>query len=118
MEYGESLGVWRKWSVRYLMRMRDCLMLGANLRCLRSYASISCYDHRAHPMQPGCLSTRHLESLNISSPYSLRYAPTIYALALMMSTNAGFKLAPPTKKPSISFSLARSLQFFSLTLPP
>jgi hypothetical protein len=42
----------------------------------------------------------------------------IYDLALMMSTNAGFKLAPPTRKPSISFSFASSLQFFSLTLPP
>ena len=31
---------------------------------------------------------------------------------------AGFKLAPPTKKPSISLCLARSLQFFSLTEPP
>lgn len=31
---------------------------------------------------------------------------------------AGFKLAPPTRKPSISPSFANSLQFFSLTLPP
>lgn len=36
----------------------------------------------------------------------------------MISTNAGFKLAPPTKKPSISACFANSLQFFSLTLPP
>jgi hypothetical protein len=36
----------------------------------------------------------------------------------MMSTNAGFKLAPPTRKPSISGCFANSLQFFSVTLPP
>lgn len=35
-----------------------------------------------------------------------------------MSTKAGFKLAPPTRKPSISACLLSSLQFFSLTLPP
>ena len=39
-------------------------------------------------------------------------------LALMMSTKAGFKLAPPTRKPSMSACLASSLQFFSETLPP
>jgi len=31
---------------------------------------------------------------------------------------AGFKLAPPTRKPSISGCLASSLQFFSFTEPP
>lgn len=31
---------------------------------------------------------------------------------------AGFKLAPPTRNPSTSASLARSRQFFSLTEPP
>ena len=44
--------------------------------------------------------------------------PSPYTLALTMSTKAGFKLAPPTRKPSMSCSFARSLQFFSLTLPP
>jgi hypothetical protein len=45
--------------------------------------------------------------------------PCIHARwLLMMSTNAGFKLAPPTRKPSISGCLANSLQFFSVTLPP
>lgn len=45
-------------------------------------------------------------------------ASSIYILALMMSTKAGLRLAPPTKKPSMSSALANSLQFFSLTLPP
>lgn len=31
---------------------------------------------------------------------------------------AGFRLAPPTKNPSMSDCCARSLQFFSFTLPP
>ncbi len=39
-------------------------------------------------------------------------------LALMISTKAGFKLAPPTRNPSISPCFASSLQFFSETLPP
>jgi len=41
-----------------------------------------------------------------------------HCFALIMSTNAGFKLAPPTKNPSMSDCVERSLQFFSLTLPP
>jgi len=32
--------------------------------------------------------------------------------------HSGFKLAPPTKNPSISACCARSLQFLPLTLPP
>lgn len=46
------------------------------------------------------------------------YQSPIYCLELMMSTKAGFKLAPPTRKPSMSGCLLSSLQFFSLTLPP
>ena len=34
------------------------------------------------------------------------------------NSQAGFKLAPPTKNPSMSFCFASSLQFFSLTEPP
>lgn len=33
-------------------------------------------------------------------------------------SQAGFRLAPPTKNPSMSDCFAKSLQFFSLTLPP
>ena len=55
-------------------------------------------------------------------PYGTLPVPFMYKIyedwALIMSTKAGFKLAPPTRKPSMSFSLASSLQFFSLTLPP
>lgn len=39
-------------------------------------------------------------------------------LALMISTNSGLREAPPTKNPSTSCSLANSLQFLALTLPP
>ena len=35
-----------------------------------------------------------------------------------INLQAGFRLAPPTKNPSISACFASSLQFFSLTLPP
>jgi hypothetical protein len=52
-------------------------------------------------------------------PHRRASLPGIHAwLLLMMSTNAGFKLAPPTRKPSISGCLASSLLFFSVTLPP
>ena len=45
--------------------------------------------------------------------------PCIQAwLELMMSTNAGFSDAPPTKKPSMSACFASSPLFFSVTLPP
>jgi len=37
---------------------------------------------------------------------------------MLQHSQAGFKLAPPTKNPSISSCVANSLQFFSLTLPP
>ena len=43
---------------------------------------------------------------------------TTYLLLLIMSTKAGFRLAPPTRNPSMSACLASSTQFFSLTLPP
>lgn len=39
-------------------------------------------------------------------------------LQLMMSTKAGFRLAPPTRKPSMSGCVLRSVQFFSDTEPP
>jgi hypothetical protein len=35
-----------------------------------------------------------------------------------MSKNAGFKLAPPTRNPSMSGCFAKSALFFSVTLPP
>lgn len=57
--------------------------------------------------------------LRISLTYRRAPLPCIHAwLLLMISTNAGFKLAPPTRKPSISGCFASSLLFFSVTLPP
>lgn len=41
-----------------------------------------------------------------------------YCLALTISTNSDFNDAPPTKNPSISHSLASSLQFDAVTDPP
>lgn len=41
-----------------------------------------------------------------------------YFLALTMSINSGFKDAPPTKNPSMSFSLANSRQLDAVTDPP
>lgn len=41
-----------------------------------------------------------------------------YFLALTISINSGFKDAPPTKNPSMSFSLASSLQLAAVTDPP
>lgn len=35
-----------------------------------------------------------------------------------MSTNSGFKLAPPTKKPSMSLQAASSFAFAAVTEPP
>ena len=40
-----------------------------------------------------------------------------YCLALMMSTNSGFRDAPPTRKPSTSGWLANSLQVAPVTEP-
>ena len=37
---------------------------------------------------------------------------------LIIPANSGFKEAPPTKKPSISYCLMSSPEFFSLTEPP
>lgn len=37
---------------------------------------------------------------------------------VQVHSQAGFKLAPPTRNPSTSGCLANSLQFFSVTLPP
>src|SRR5690349_11419368 len=77
-----------------------------------------------------------LPRLNSTTPVRQR-CHHIQILELMMSTTvaesqklscythrwdvnlqAGFKLAPPTRNPSTSGCFARSLQFFSLTLPP
>lgn len=48
--------------------------------------------------------------------YSL--IPIYYWLALTISTNSGFKDAPPTKNPSMSHSLANSRQLDDVTDPP
>lgn len=42
----------------------------------------------------------------------------VHILALIICTKSGFREAPPTKKPSISFSLANSLAFPAVTDPP
>lgn len=41
-----------------------------------------------------------------------------YCVALMISTNAGFKEAPPTRKPSMSGQAPSSLQLLADTDPP
>lgn len=48
---------------------------------------------------------------------SLVAALSVYALALMMSTNSGFSDAPPTRNPSTSFWDASSLQVPPVTEP-
>lgn len=42
----------------------------------------------------------------------------IHFFALIISMNSGFNEAPPTKNPSISFSLANSLALPPVTEPP
>jgi hypothetical protein len=76
---------------------------------------------------PANSKTANSKTANLPNP--------LYDLALMISTTkrqsanileiestknlqAGFKLAPPTKNPSMSGCVAKSLQFFSLTEPP
>ncbi|KAE9544169.1 hypothetical protein AGLY_001348 [Aphis glycines] len=49
---------------------------------------------------------------------NMKNIPTMYLNALTISTNSGFKDAPPTKNPSISHSLANSLQLDAVTDPP
>ena len=74
------------------------------------------------------ISTRRDFSYNTGSrarfrrsmcPVSIESTHTVTALfALMMSPNSGFRLAPPTRKPSMSFSCARARQLPPLTEPP
>lgn len=59
----------------------------------------------------------HLSSQAVKL-FMLMFVCRIYLVALTMSTNSGLRLAPPTRKPSMSGQLASSLALAAVTEPP
>lgn len=72
--------------------------------------------HNLNPTSPPI--PKSLMGINNINNYQNPVSTTTPIPASRADLQAGFKLAPPTKKPSISACLASSLQFFSLTEPP
>lgn len=84
--------------------------------------SILGWEPRLYIPSPFCFfvvpSSIHLDSNAKEKAHARWWGVVVYCRQLMMSTKAGFREAPPTRKPSMSASWLSSLQFFSLTEPP
>lgn len=59
-----------------------------------------------------------MKPTNSKTPDFITILCEIYLVALIMSTNSGLRLAPPTRNPSMSGHEASSLALAAVTEPP